>query len=164
MTDRNPQFASPETMRALCEAILAVDDEPTAFVMWNARPELSAPVRTALAAYRRETRVPLRTRAEVDAELGDLCRQYYAGSGGTQQSLLSIHERLKTVSHEAFAEQPHGPSSVDTHGSPPARAAAGATSTAPERCSCDEALELRKLLDYARRAASDIATVLETTP
>lgn len=94
------------------------------------RLELLRAVQAVQAAA--ETRVPLRTRADVDAELGRLCRQYFGGDLASQQSLLSIHERLKVVSHEPTAPETYGPRSVDDRGSSPGRdPATGATSSDP---------------------------------
>lgn len=149
MTDRNPQLATPETMAWLCEAFEQWDalfDSEERRVHWVKH------VRPALDAYRRETRVPLRTRAEVDAEIAATVRTAIAAgatSGASHNAAGSkLQSDLRRLCAEPLSPTPapcscqvirkwdcpehgsaktHGPRSVDAHGSSPDRAAAGAT-------------------------------------
>lgn len=122
MAEFDPSRAKPETVREPCAALddyeRRVDDIDTL------EPEgkrLSA----ALDGWRSECRIPLRTRAEVDAEIAQECRDYYErvtrGDGSSYRAdnkppqwdaLTSGEvERLNRLCREPTSDS--GPSSVD---------------------------------------------------
>ncbi len=163
---------------------------------WFARCE-------ALAAYRATAPKPLRTRAEVDADIAAKVRGCTRRDGLlVDGELLKEARRLCLLVREPTADpQPYGSSSDESASSPRVDAAAGAAYSGPrptpatkessdtagveagaanriadhdadqrevEACSCeesealkDELKECRQLLDYARRCAQDIVTVLD---
>lgn len=155
----DPAQAQRSTLEALAKAL---DEEWSKATMTGAER-----VKAALVAYRRETRVPLRTRAQVDAELVEQVRAY-ARESALQSDECAV--TLRGLLSEPTAPTPapcscevirkwncpvhgsaqtHGPSSDDHGQSPPARAAAGATfSDLPDpderECNCNQALALKE--------------------
>lgn len=178
MADR-PSY---ETLLKLAEAVDTYERK-VADIEMPQEPESKA-LAESLSAYRRELK-PLRTRAEVDAEIAGLVRgANRLGAGNGIRSMLYA-DKLAALCSEPLAPdptetgacppecpecpKPYGPSSVDSADcSPSSVPAAGATFSEPEACGCeqsddlkDQLKECRQLLDFARRSAQDIVTVLE---
>jgi hypothetical protein len=137
-------------------------------------------------AYRATAPKPLRTRAEVDAEIGERVRLYVAAYR-VQSDECAV--TLRKLCQEPTADpKPYGSSSDESPSSPRVDAAAGAAySTAnritdhdadqrepledPEACGCEQSDDLKDRLQECRRLlrfvfdrAKEIRQALETIP
>ncbi len=96
--------ASPEIMARLCEAVDAYSKGLKVFETINvADPTDYSRLADALSAYRSETTPPLRSRAEVDAEIVTEARLYWAGP----RTATPLRERrLNALCAEPTAPEP----------------------------------------------------------
>ncbi len=185
MTQRK---ASPESMARLCEAFIEWDGcfegGERRRLIWLEK------VAPALSAYRAETTPPLRSRAEVDAEIAGVIRDWGGGSMGpfgadrfhklqcliaeptAPESAPSVESMPEAERERLFGPGPSGqpePNHLTDHDQ----------DTREERpCGCEEsdALKLRierlvdaqkesrRLLRFALDLAQQIVQALETTP
>jgi hypothetical protein len=116
MAEFDPSRAKLETVRALCLALSdyeqRVDDIDTE------EPEGKC-LMGALTQWREQCRSPLRTRAEVDAEIADEVRRFPFLDYRAKVTITGIVvERLRSLAREPTSDS--GPSSVDAaDGGPP---------------------------------------------
>ncbi len=142
MTKPSPS-PSPETMRRVCEADLALQTTPTGSATYK-RAEIER--HEALVAYRAEIAPKLRTRAEVDAEIVSITREHCRRRPGDEKlpSEAIWKERcfliIELVS-EPTAPEPEPESHACNH---------------PEACGCEEAEELRFLLGGTKRRVDEL--------
>lgn len=125
-----------------------------------------------LQSYR-ATAPKLRTRAEVDAEIAKVSREFWSNphldldrrerlenlcaepTAEAEPNRVTDHDadqRPEDPNHTGVIQPPaYGPSSVDSSAPPSAEPAAGATSSEPEACGCEQSDDLKDKLTECRR-------------
>jgi hypothetical protein len=176
MSDPTPERIAAAL--ALAEAVDAYDTKAT--------EETAKAHQVTLAAYRATAPKPLRTRAEVDAEIGEQVRLYVAAYR-VQSDECAV--TLRKLCQEPTADpKPYGSSSDESPSSPRVDAAAGAAYSPanritdhdadqrepledPEACGCEQSDDLKDRLQECRRLlrfvfdrAKEIRQALETIP
>ena len=139
---------------ALAEVLVEYDEKIRKFVDWD--PMLAK----VLEAYR-ATLPRIRARAEVDALKLELAGRFYR----KECDHVWFRQEYAALCAEPTAEDSgSGSAPAAKESTDNAEATVGAANDEPEACSCDEALELRRLLRHMRSLAEEMVRVTETTP